>query len=101
MTITEEDSYEKDVLFYVQLGEPTMAAGLTWFVPSGLETDLSKILDDKTTSFVAEAEKKRPDLRSEKERIALLGLPRLGELIRAQIRIKESKEFKVTQTSRC
>lgn len=25
--ITEEDSYEKDVLFYVQLGEPRMLGG--------------------------------------------------------------------------
>ena len=25
--ITEEDSYEKDVLFYVQLGEPKMLGG--------------------------------------------------------------------------
>jgi hypothetical protein len=27
LTIIEEDSYEKDVLFYVQLGEPQMSGG--------------------------------------------------------------------------
>lgn len=32
---------------------------------------------------------------SEEEKIALLGKPKLGEATRAQIRIKESKEFKV------
>ena len=34
---------------------------------------------------------------TEQERIALLGRPRLGDAIRAQIRVKESKEFKVSR----
>lgn len=33
---------------------------------------------------------------SEDEKIALLGKPRLGEVCKAQIRIKESREFKVS-----
>ena len=33
---------------------------------------------------------------SEEEKIALLGKPKLGESTRSQIRIKESKEFKVS-----
>lgn len=74
LTIIEEDSYEKDVLFYVQLGEPQMSGA----------------------SLAAEAEKKRPEDRTEEERVAILGKPRLGDLHRAQIRIKESKEFKNT-----
>ncbi|XP_060520508.1 sodium/calcium exchanger 3 isoform X2 [Cylas formicarius] len=74
LTIIEEDSYEKDVLFYVQLGEPQMSGA----------------------SLAAEAEKKPPDERSEREKIAIMGKPRLGEITRAQIRIKESKEFKNT-----
>ncbi|XP_050306030.1 sodium/calcium exchanger 3 isoform X2 [Anthonomus grandis grandis] len=74
LTIIEEDSYEKDVLFYVQLGEPQMSGA----------------------SLAAEAEKKPPEERTERERIAILGKPRLGEITRAQIRIKESKEFKNT-----
>ncbi|XP_048523249.1 sodium/calcium exchanger 3 isoform X2 [Dendroctonus ponderosae] len=74
LTIIEEDSYEKDVLFYVQLGEPQMSGA----------------------SLAAEAEKKRPEDRTERERIAIMGKPRLGEITRAQIRIKESKEFKNT-----
>ncbi|XP_076268722.1 sodium/calcium exchanger 3 isoform X2 [Rhynchophorus ferrugineus] len=74
LTIIEEDSYEKDVLFYVQLGEPQMSGA----------------------SLAAEAEKKRPEERTERERIAIMGKPRLGDITRAQIRIKESKEFKNT-----
>ncbi|XP_074037484.1 sodium/calcium exchanger 3 isoform X2 [Leptinotarsa decemlineata] len=74
ITIIEEDSYEKDVLFYVQLGEPQMSGA----------------------SLAAEAEKKMPEDRSEREKIAILGRPRLGDINRAQIRIKESKEFKNT-----
>ncbi|KAH1007076.1 hypothetical protein HUJ04_004355, partial [Dendroctonus ponderosae] len=77
LTIIEEDSYEKDVLFYVQLGEPQMSG-------------------DEVASLAAEAEKKRPEDRTERERIAIMGKPRLGEITRAQIRIKESKEFKNT-----
>lgn len=50
---------------------------------------------DEVASLAAEAEKKRPEERSERERIAIMGKPRLGEITRAQIRIKESKEFKV------
>ncbi|CAG0894920.1 unnamed protein product, partial [Cyprideis torosa] len=33
---------------------------------------------------------------TEEQRIALLGKPRLGETTRCQIRIKESKEFKIS-----
>lgn len=45
--------------------------------------------------LVTKAEKKPPNMRTEQEKIALLGRPRLGDVVRAQIRIKESKEFKV------
>lgn len=48
--------------------------------------------------MAAEAEKKRPEDRTEQERVAIMGKPRLGDITRAQIRIKESKEFKVTFT---
>lgn len=72
--IIKEDSYEKDVLFYVQLGEPQMSGA----------------------NLAASAEMKRPEDRTEAERIAILGKPRLGEIARAQLRVKESKEFKNT-----
>ncbi|CAH1364165.1 sodium/calcium exchanger Calx isoform X2 [Tenebrio molitor] len=74
LTIIEEDSYEKDVLFYVQLGEPQMSGA----------------------SLAAAAEKKRPEHRTEQERVAIMGKPRLGDIVRAQVRIKESKEFRNT-----
>jgi solute carrier family 8 (sodium/calcium exchanger) len=77
LTIIEEDSYEKDVLFYVQLGEPQMSG-------------------DEVASLAAAAEKKRPEHRTEQERVAIMGKPRLGDIVRAQVRIKESKEFRNT-----
>lgn len=46
--------------------------------------------------LVTRAEKKPPNMRTEQEKIALMGRPRLGDVIRAQVRIKESKEFKVS-----
>lgn len=45
--------------------------------------------------LAAIAERKRPEDRTEEDKMALLGRPRLGDITRAQIRIKESKEFKV------
>ncbi|CAG9820318.1 unnamed protein product [Phaedon cochleariae] len=51
---------------------------------------------DEVASLAADAERKAPEQRTQRERIALLGRPRLGEVTRAQIRIKESKEFKNT-----
>jgi hypothetical protein len=45
--------------------------------------------------LAAIAERKRPEDRTEEDKMAFLGRPRLGYITRAQIRIKESKEFKV------
>jgi len=45
--------------------------------------------------MAAIAERKRPEDRTEEDKMALMGRPRLGDIIRAQIRVKESKEFKV------
>ncbi|XP_043493917.1 sodium/calcium exchanger 1 isoform X4 [Polistes fuscatus] len=76
LEIVEEDSYEKDALFYVELGEPQL---------QGAEAGIA-----------VAAELKQPEDRTEEEKMALLGKPRLGEVSKAQIRIKESKEFKNT-----
>ncbi|XP_069671598.1 sodium/calcium exchanger Calx isoform X1 [Periplaneta americana] len=76
LNLIDEDSYEKDVLFYAQLGEIRML---------GEEAGRAAI-----------AEKKRPEDLTEEDKMALLGRPRLGDITRAQIRIKESKEFKNT-----
>lgn len=56
---------------------------------------LVTFVTDESVRLVTRAEQKPPNMRTEQERIALLGRPRLGDVIRAQIRIKESKEFKV------
>ena len=42
-----------------------------------------------------EIDAKDPETLTEVEKIALLGRPRLGDVTKIQIRIKESKEFKV------
>jgi len=74
--ILDEESYEKNLILYVNIGEPRHIAGV------GEGTDFA-ILDSKDPSKLTEDEK-----------IALLGRPRLGDTARTQIRIKESKEFK-------
>ena len=40
---------------------------------------------------------KKPEDLTEEEKVALLGRPCLGDITKIQIRIKESKEFKVLQ----
>ncbi|ROT77312.1 Na+/Ca2+-exchanger [Penaeus vannamei] len=68
INIIEEDSYEKDVLFYVDIGEPQAIGGFEF---ANKESDLT-----------------------EEEKIALLGKPKLGNSTRTQIRVKENKEYK-------
>jgi hypothetical protein len=53
------------------------------------------LLLSEEAGLAAVAERKRPEDRTEEDKMALLGRPRLGGITRAQIRIKESKEFKV------
>lgn len=72
--ILEEGSYEKDVLFYVNLGEPQMVEA----------------------AQIQAAEAKAPEDLTEEDKMALLGRPKAGDIVRAQLRIKESKEFKNT-----
>lgn len=43
-----------------------------------------------------ELDAKDPETLTEEEKVALLGRPKLGDFIKIQIRIRESKEFKVS-----
>merc|ERR1712177_203226 len=78
LEIVDEESYEKNLIMYVNIGEPRqIAEGI-----EGEGIDYS-ILDAKN-----------PEDLTEEEKIALLGRPCLGANSRIQIRIRESKEFK-------
>jgi len=77
--ISEEDSYEKNVVMYVVIGEPRHISG-----PPG---------EGEGVDY-AELDEKKPEDLTEEEKIALLGRPRLGDVTKIQIRIRESKEFK-------
>lgn len=50
---------------------------------------------DELANLVAAAEGKDPRELTEEDKMALLGKPKSGEITRAQLRVKESKEFKV------
>ncbi|XP_046652927.1 sodium/calcium exchanger 1-like isoform X1 [Daphnia pulicaria] len=76
LQILEEDSYEKDVLFYLEIDEPRQL-GDTPTSPDGLTNRPAEVL-------------------SYDQKVSLLGRPKLGENTRLQIRVKESKEFKNT-----
>jgi len=77
--ILEEDSYEKNVVMYAVIGEPKHLAG-----PPG---------EGEGVNY-AEIDAKDPETLTEEEKIALLGRPRLGDITKISIRIRESKEFK-------
>merc|ERR1712042_383287 len=78
IAITDEESYEKSLIMYVEIGEPR------------------HIAEGKEGEGVdyAELDAKNPEELTEEEKTALLGRPVLGANTRIQIRIKESKEFK-------
>merc|ERR1712127_870447 len=78
LNIIDEESYEKSLIMYVNIGEPRQIAE----GKEGEGMDYS-ILDAKN-----------PEDLTEDEKIALLGRPCLGTNSRIQIRIRESKEFK-------
>jgi len=78
LEITDEESYEKNLIMYVSIGEPRqIAEGV-----EGEGIDYS-ILDAKN-----------PEDLTEEEKVALLGRPCHGDNSRIMIRIRESKEFK-------
>merc|ERR1712042_422560 len=78
IAITDEESYEKSLIMYVEIGEPRhIAEG-----KEGEGVDYSEL------------DAKNPEELTEEEKIALLGRPCLGANTRIQIRIRESKEFK-------
>ncbi|CAB4061412.1 Sodium/calcium exchanger 3,Sodium/calcium exchanger 1,Sodium/calcium exchanger 2 [Lepeophtheirus salmonis] len=64
---------------YVTIGEPKHIAG---DIGSGEGVNYEEL------------DSKDPETLTEEEKIALLGRPRLGDITKIQIRIKESKEFK-------
>merc|ERR1712168_1680215 len=78
IAITDEESYEKSLIMYVEIGEPR------------------HIAEGKEGEGVgySELDAKNPEELTEEEKIALLGRPCLGANTRIQIRIRESKEFK-------
>lgn len=51
--------------------------------------------DDELANAITEAEAKAPEDLTDKDKMALMGRPKIGDITRAQLRIKESKEFKV------
>merc|ERR1711892_398863 len=78
IAITDEESYEKSLIMYVEIGEPRhIAEGI-----EGEGVDYSEL------------DAKSPEELTEEEKIALLGRPCLEANTRIQIRIRESKEFK-------
>merc|ERR1719430_2991428 len=78
LPIIDEESYEKSLIMYVNIGEPRQIAE----GKEGEGIDYS-VLDAKD-----------PETLTEEEKIALLGRPCLGTNPKIQIRVRESMEFK-------
>ncbi|XP_035214860.1 sodium/calcium exchanger 3-like isoform X2 [Stegodyphus dumicola] len=83
--IIDNESYEADATFYVELGDPKLEEDV------GLAENQDYLREQSGQDLNENQEN-----LSEDEKIALLGKPRLGEHYKVQIRIKESREFKNT-----
>lgn len=59
-------------------------------------TTTTTLADDELAHAITVAESKAPEDLTEHDKMALLGRPKAGDVVRAQLRIKESKEFKVS-----
>jgi solute carrier family 8 (sodium/calcium exchanger) len=78
LPIIDEETYEKSLILYVNLGEPRQIAE----GKEGEGVDYSAL------------DAKDPETLTEEEKVALLGRPCLGTNPKVTIRIKESMEFK-------
>jgi len=78
LPIMDEETYEKSLILYVNLGEPRQIAE----GKEGEGVDYSAL------------DAKDPETLTEEEKVALLGRPCLGTNPKVTIRIKESMEFK-------
>lgn len=96
--IIEEDSYEKDVLFYVNLGEPELLGEVfETYLPEADANVTIRFSSDDDVPLIPVNEANHISALPEQEAVvAMMGLPKAGEITRAQLRIKESKEFKNT-----
>ncbi|KAJ2938497.1 hypothetical protein O0L34_g12992 [Tuta absoluta] len=96
--IIEEDSYEKDMLFYVNLGEPELLGEVfeTFLPDATANVTVQFAPDDDHPVHQRNEVNHLATLPEEEAVVAMMGLPRAGEITRAQLRIKESKEFKNT-----
>ncbi|XP_075555325.1 sodium/calcium exchanger 3 isoform X3 [Dermacentor variabilis] len=88
--VIDNESYEKDAVLYIELGEPKLEEDDPYYIQEKLAYEKSDLLREHGVDEVPEVE------LTEAQKIALMGRPRLGDQCRCTVRIKESKEFKNT-----
>jgi solute carrier family 8 (sodium/calcium exchanger) len=81
--VVDDEEYEKNEVFYIELGEPRL-------VKTGGDE-----LDSKEENDGKDVEDEQPKTE-EDDKIAQLGKPRLGDLVQISCHIRESMEFKST-----
>ena len=90
-----ESLYEKDVVFYFNIGEPNLITGdlltIIWRYtnPNNWKSESDTGINDDQMNVRAYSQ------LTDAQRTALKGRPQLGEVPSITIRLKESKEFKV------
>ncbi|KRG02343.1 uncharacterized protein Dmoj_GI10756, isoform F [Drosophila mojavensis] len=94
--IIEESTYEKDVKFKVNIGEPVLAPDSAHYHDTNKESFFHRFFDDELLEKIRLVEKKPAEDLTDLERILLMSKPRNGELTTTYIRIRESTEFKST-----
>lgn len=88
--VIDNESYEKDAVLYIELGEPKLEEDDPYYIQEKLAYEKSDLFREHGVDEVPEVE------LTEAQKIALMGRPRLGDQCRCTVRIKESKEFKNT-----
>ncbi|XP_006812379.1 sodium/calcium exchanger 3-like isoform X2 [Saccoglossus kowalevskii] len=81
--IIDDEEYEKNENFYVELGEPRL-------VKRGQGSD------DEDSAYGDKENSGSNHMTEDEKRVAEMGKPRLGDLIKCEVKILESTEFKNT-----
>uniref|UniRef100_A0A5K3ETQ7 Sodium/calcium exchanger 1 n=1 Tax=Mesocestoides corti TaxID=53468 RepID=A0A5K3ETQ7_MESCO len=103
--IVDDNEYEKNEYFFIELGEPILMereGGLSFFSQMTHKLFSSSEEDPRGTTRSADSNEVPPSTdplgpsKVHKNEDLDTGLPRLGQLVRLQVNIRESTEFKNT-----
>uniref|UniRef100_A0A087XQV6 Solute carrier family 8 member 4b n=1 Tax=Poecilia formosa TaxID=48698 RepID=A0A087XQV6_POEFO len=108
--IIDDEEYEKNKTFTIELGEPVLLeigqkhvislTKLSAFIKTGVPTQHKLLTKEKTLvnnkTPISDSNENKPLVGAEEEEVAKMGCPSLGEHTQLEVIIEESYEFKNT-----